>query len=113
MLGTGIVTLTSRGQYGAEVVVPCRSRCAAGASLLMPKFESVRLNHTIGVGGKSVSTRMEMTVDEGVSGKEALGLLGRFEPLHLSLSSSRRSVRFLGPIIQISAVCRCSTPGSS
>ena len=81
-----------------------RSCCAAGASLLMPEFESVRPNHTIGMGGKLVSTRMEVTVDEGVSGEEVLGLLGRFEPLHLSLSSSRRSMRVLGPIVQISAL---------
>ena len=84
--------------------MPCRSCCAAGAGLLMPEFESVRSNHTIGVGGKLVSTRMEVTVDEGVSGEEVLGLRGRFEPLHLTLSSSRRSMRVLGPIVQIAAL---------
>ena len=47
---------------------------------------------------------MEVTVDEGVSGEEVLGLLGRFEPLHLSLSSSCPSMRVLGPIVQISAL---------
>ena len=45
-----------------------------------------------------------MTVDERVSGEEVLGLFGRFEPLHLPLSSSRRSMRVLGPIVQISAL---------
>ena len=29
---------------------------------------------------------MEAAMDEGVSGEEVLGLLGRFEPLHLSAS---------------------------
>jgi hypothetical protein len=56
------------------------------------------------MGGKLVSTGMEVTVDEGVSGKEVLGLLGRFETLHLPLSSSRRSMRVLSPIVQISAL---------
>jgi len=42
----------------------------------MPEFESVRPNHMIGMGGKLVSTWVEVTVDEGVSGKEVLGLLG-------------------------------------
>ncbi|HUN40245.1 MAG TPA: hypothetical protein VMU81_08155 [Acetobacteraceae bacterium] len=70
----------------------------------MPEFESVRPDHTIGMGGELVSTWVEVTVDEGVSGEEVLGLLGRFEPLHLSLSSSRRSMRVLGPIVQISAL---------
>ena len=70
----------------------------------MPELESVRSDHTIGVGGKSVSTRMEVTVDDGVSGEHVLRLFGRFEPLHLPLSSSRRSMRVLGPIVQISAL---------
>jgi hypothetical protein len=39
-----------------------------------------------------------------VSGEEVLGLFGRFEPLHLPLSSSRRSMRVVGPIVQISAL---------
>jgi len=56
------------------------------------------------MGGKSVSTRTEVTVDEGVSGEEVLGLLGRFEPLHLLLSSSRRSMRVLGRVVQVSAL---------
>ena len=51
-----------------------------------------------------MSTRMEVTVDEGMSGEEVLGLFGRFEPLPLPLSSSRRSMRVLGPIVQISAL---------
>ena len=51
-----------------------------------------------------MSTRMEVTVGEGVSGEEVLDLFGRFEPLHLPPSSSRPSVRVLGPIVQISAL---------
>jgi hypothetical protein len=47
---------------------------------------------------------MEVTVDEGMSGEEVLRLFGRFEPLHLPLSSSRRSMRVLGTIVQISAL---------
>jgi hypothetical protein len=35
---------------------------------------------------------MEVAMDECVSREEALGLLGRFKPLHLPLSASRRSV---------------------
>jgi hypothetical protein len=39
---------------------------------------------------KSVSAALEVTVDKCVSGEELLDLLGRFESLHLPLSSSRR-----------------------
>jgi hypothetical protein len=39
-----------------------------------------------------------------VSGEEVLGLFGGFEQLHLPLRSSRRSMRVLGPIVQISAL---------
>jgi hypothetical protein len=38
-----------------------------------------------------------------MSGEEVLGLPGRFEALHLPLSSSRWSMRVLGPIVEISA----------
>jgi hypothetical protein len=58
----------------------------------------------IGMSYKLVSTWMEVTVDEGMSGEEVLRLFGRFEPLHLPLSSSRRPMRILGPIVQISAL---------
>jgi hypothetical protein len=56
------------------------------------------------MGCRSVSAGLEVTVDKRVSGEEILGLPGRFESLHLPLSSSRRSMRVLGPIIQISAL---------
>jgi AraC-like DNA-binding protein len=45
-----------------------------------------------------------LAVDEWMSGEEVLRLLGRFEPLHLPLSSSRRPMRVLGPVVQISAL---------
>ena len=45
-----------------------------------------------------------MTVDERMSGEKVLRLFGRFEPLHLPLSSSRWSMRVLGPIVQVSAL---------
>ena len=46
----------------------------------------------------------EVAVNEGMGGEEVLGLPRRFEPLHLPLSSPRRSTRVLGSIIQISAL---------
>jgi hypothetical protein len=46
-----------------------------------------------------VTAGIEVTVDEGVSEEEVLGLSGRFETLHLPLSSSRRPMRVLRPII--------------
>jgi hypothetical protein len=51
-----------------------------------------------------VSTGMEVTVDEGVGGEEVMPLFGRFEALHLPLSSSRRPMRVFGLVIQISAL---------
>jgi hypothetical protein len=47
---------------------------------------------------------MEVTVDEGMSKEEVLRLFGRFEPLHLPISSSRQSMRIHGPIVRISAL---------
>jgi hypothetical protein len=59
---------------------------------MMPGFEGVRPDGAIGVGCKLVSAGMKVTVDECVGGEEVLGLSGRFEPLHLPLSSSCRSM---------------------
>jgi hypothetical protein len=82
-----------------------RRTCSAlGACLLVPDPESVRPDRVLGMGYKLVSTWMEGTVDEGMSGEKVLRLFGRFEPLHLPLSSSRRPMRVLGPVVQISAL---------
>ncbi len=42
---------------------------------------------------------VEEIVDRGVYGKKSLGGGGRFEALHLALSSSHRLVRICRPII--------------
>jgi hypothetical protein len=67
----------------------------------------------IGMSYELVSTWMEVTVDEGMSGEEVLRLFGRFEPLHLRLSSSRRPMRILGPIVQISPAGRTANPSEA
>ena len=64
----------------------------------------LRPERVMGMGYKLMSTWMEVAVDEGMSGEEVLRLFGRFEPLHLPLSSSRRPMRVLGPVVQISAL---------
>jgi hypothetical protein len=84
--------------------VLCRSSCVLGSRLVVPDFESVRPDRAIGMGSKSATAGMEVTVDEGVSEEEVLGLSGRFEPLHLALSSPRRPMKVLGRIIQIPAL---------
>ena len=45
---------------------------------------------------------MEVAMDESVSGKEARSLLGRFEPLHLALPTSCRTMLVFRAIVQIS-----------
>jgi hypothetical protein len=57
---------------------------------MLPNVEGLSTNFAIRVGGQKMSTRMEMTMNECVSGKEIPGLPRRFEPLHLPLASSRR-----------------------
>ena len=58
----GIVTLTSCGRHEAEGR-RCDS-CVLDARLVMPDFESVRPDRAIGMGCKSMSAGMEVTVDE-------------------------------------------------
>jgi hypothetical protein len=47
---------------------------------------------------------MEVAMNECVSGEEVMGLLGRFEPLHLPLPTPRRSMRVLGAIVEVAAL---------
>ena len=58
--------------------------------LLVPDVESLTPDRAVYGGRHLVPARMEVCMDECVSGEEVLCLLGRFEPLHLSLSPSRR-----------------------
>ena len=92
------------GSMEPRVVQRRRLYCALGTCLLVPDFESVRPGRAMGVGYKLMSTWMEVAVDEGMSGEEFLRLFGRFKSLHLPLAPSRRPMRILGPIVQISAL---------
>ena len=47
---------------------------------------------------------MEMTVDECMRGEEVVGLLRRFESLHLALAAACRAMRVFHAIVQISAL---------
>ena len=47
---------------------------------------------------------MEMTVDECMRGEKVVGLVRRFESLHLALEAACRTVRVLRTIVQISAL---------
>ena len=73
--------------------VMSRKSCrVSGAGLLLPDLKRLGTDCAIGVGRQSVSAWLEVAIDERVSGEEVLGLFGRFEPLHLSLSSPGRPV---------------------
>ena len=72
--------------------MPRRSRNLLSSCLLLPDIESLGSDRAIGIGCQSVSARMEVAMDECVSGEKVLSLLGRFEPLHLALSAPCRSM---------------------
>jgi hypothetical protein len=62
------------------------------ASLLSPNSERLRPSAPIPGGRHQMAPRPEVTVDHGVRREELLRLLERREALHLSLSSSCRSM---------------------
>ena len=86
----GIVTLTSDGRGGARDGSPRASCRVVGARLLLPDIKCVGPVCTICIGCQEMPAWMEVAMDERVSGEEVLGLLGRFEPLHLSVSTPCR-----------------------
>ena len=59
-----------------------------GVRLLLPDIKGPAC--TISIGKQEMTAWMEVAMDERVSGEEMLGLLGRFEPLHLPFSAPGR-----------------------
>jgi hypothetical protein len=51
-----------------------------------------------------MTSRTEVSIDEGVGRQEALCLLRRLEPLRLPLSAPRWSMRVFSPVVQIAAL---------
>ena len=70
----------------------CRLCNVLGARLLVPDLKCLGADRVITGGCQSVSSWVEMTVDESVSGEKALSLPGRFETLHLPLPPPCRSM---------------------
>jgi hypothetical protein len=58
----------------------------------VPDAESLGSDCTIRISGQQMTAWVEMAMDECVSRKEVLSLLGRFESLHLALATSCRPV---------------------
>ena len=113
----------SRGDRGrggvAAALSSWRSANNLPAPLLMPHGQSGSpsdagditpgLKGTITGGsmfgsGQEVTTELEEVVDLAVAGEEPLGVPCRLEALHLPFSSSRRLVRDLGPVVQVTAL---------
>src|SRR5215813_4168750 len=65
----------------------------------MPQI-SVAPGSSVLAGSNMIATDMKKVVDLIVRRQEALRLAGRFELLHLSLSSARRLVRILRSVVQ-------------
>ena len=70
----------------------CASCRVSGACLLVPDIKSHSPERTICVTCQQMAAWVEVATDECVSGQEVLGLLGRFEPLHLPFPTPRRSM---------------------
>ena len=70
----------------------------------MPDVKAVGPDRAICVGCQEMAAWMKVAVNERVSGKEALRLLARLEPLHLPFPASCRSMRVLRTVVEISAL---------
>jgi hypothetical protein len=70
------------------------------ASGLGPNLKGLGAGGSILRGGHPVTAEVKEVADPIMGGEEALRLAGRLEPLHLTLSPSRRLVRVLRPVVQ-------------
>ena len=73
------------------------------AGLLSPDLERLRASAAIAGCGHQMAPWPKVIVDDRMRRQEPLRLIGRLEPLHLPLSSSRGSMRVFSSIIQVSA----------
>ena len=73
------------------------------AGLLSPDPEHLRASAAIAGCGHQMAPRPKVIVDYRMRRQEPLCLIGRLEPLHLPLSSSRGSMRILSSIVQVPA----------
>src|SRR5215211_7860653 len=76
------------------------SSCGSNPADVRPRPECTRPGGAVLAGGDVVAAEVEEIVDLVVGGEESLSLAGRLEALHLPLSSSRRLVRILRPVVQ-------------
>jgi hypothetical protein len=106
----GVVTLTGEGRTsGGEKQ---RSGRFPPACLFPPNPKGARANHPVLAGCHVVAARAEVAIDEAVRRKEALGVPGRLEPLHLPFSSSCRLVRDLGSIVEVATLPASRSPAT-
>lgn len=68
--------------------MPRRLGCGLGGHFPRPDIEGIQPDLAIGRGWYEVPAGMGVTVNEGMGGEEILGLPGRFESLHLTLSDA-------------------------
>jgi hypothetical protein len=76
-----------------------RSRNLWNACLLPPNVEGLGPSCPIGFYDQQVAAGIEVTINECVRGKKFLDLSWRFKSLHLPLSTQRRTMQVLGPIV--------------
>jgi hypothetical protein len=78
--------------------------CRNAGTCLSSDLEGRRACATVLSRSHEMSARTEVTIDKAVGREKPLRLNWRFEPLHLPLAPSRRSVRVFGTIIEVSAL---------
>jgi hypothetical protein len=76
----------------AKVGMPRRLGRGLGARFPLPNIEGIRPDFAIGRNWFEMAAGTEVAVNEGVGGEKILSLPWGFEPLHLPLSSSCRSM---------------------
>jgi hypothetical protein len=60
-------------------------------------------------GGQAMATKLKMVVDPAVGVEKTLPMASGLEPLHLPLSSSRRLVRYFGPVVEVATLSMLDT----
>jgi hypothetical protein len=79
------------------------SHRSVGAGLLSPDTQRFHTGASIAGCRHEVAPWPEVSVDRAVHREKVLGLANGLEPLHLSLSSSRRPMRVLSTVVEIAA----------
>jgi hypothetical protein len=96
--------ISSQGKRVRDPDPPCPLGSPLRTCDLGPTLESVAHLLTVRGRGQQMPSRAEVLGNGTIRRQKALGMTGGFEPLHATLTLTRRPMRILTPVIEVATL---------